>query len=334
MTKTYMNIYPKSLRGFTDYKESYLTSLEPTLFSYFDNIIQNSFFFSLTYYSGRDYAVLDNYDFDNFDYIFLLDTLDPPHYHDNAGKWEDMKSRFEPYLDKTFVVSSLYENPYFKTIHFDNFLHFVPEHFKEIKCTRNFTKKYLSYNGRPHLHRKALLTALQKNNLLKDGFVSGSVKGLLSLNLDDGISQKDYLHFNNQITTNPYYYSTPVNIVTETSISNQCVFISEKTIKAIVSKQMVMHIGNPGSFQYLTKVYGLKNYGFDFEPKIADQPFEDKIKYYCDFLKETTLDDLTSIHKEKEDILEFNKNKVFKDFKEISYNLFLTSIKKHHIINL
>lgn len=328
MTK---NVFPKSLTSFTDFKESYLCSLEPAIFSYFDNIIQNSFFLSLTQYSGgRDYTVLDNYDFDKFDYIFLLDILDPPHYHVDVGKWEDMKSRFNSYLDKTFVVSSLYENPYFKTIHFDSFLHFVPKHFKEIKCTRNFTKKYLSYNGRPHLHRKALLNALQKNNLLKDGFVTGSNE----LTLDDGIPQKDLNNFNNQITTNPYYYSTPVNIVTETSISDQCVFITEKTIKAIASKQMIMHIGNPRSFQYLTKVYGLKNYGFDFEPKIADHSFQDKIKFYCDFLKETTLDDLSSIYKDKEDILEFNKNKVFKDFKEISFNLFLTSIKKHHIINL
>lgn len=328
-----MNNYSKSLRGFTRYKESYLTSLEPTLVSYFDNFVDNSFFFSLTNFVGKDHSELDQYDFDSFDYIFMLDILDPPHYNDNAGKWEDLKSRFEPYLDKTFVVSSIYENPYFKTIHFDTFIHFVPEYFKEVKCTRNFTKKYLSYNGNPHLHRKALLTALQKNNLLKDGFVSGSVEGLLSLNLDDGISQNDYLHFNNQITTNPYYYSTPVNIVTETSISNKGVFISEKTLKAILSKQIVMHIGNPGSFQFLTKAYGLKNYGFDFEPRIT-QSFEDKIKYYCDFLKETTLDDLTNIYREKEEILEYNKNKILKEFKQISYNLFLTSLKKHHIIHL
>jgi hypothetical protein len=327
-----MNTYPKSLRGFQTYKESYLTSLEPTLFNYFNSLVDNSLFITLTNYNGKIYKELDQYDFASFNYIFLLDILDPPHYHDTVGKWDDMKHRFKDHLNKTFVVSSLYKNPYFRTIPFDNFLHYVPEFFKEVVFTRNFTKKYLSYNGRPHLHRQTLLTALHENNLIKDGFVSGRVEGLLSLNLDDGISQKDYLHYNNQITTNHYYYSTPVNIVTETSISNECVFVSEKTVKAILAKQLIMHIGNPRSYQYLTKVYGLKNYGFDFEPKIADHSFEDKIKYYCSFLKETTLDDLTAIYKEKEDILEYNKNRVLNHFKDISYNLFLTSLKKYNII--
>lgn len=329
-----MNTYPNSIKGFQTYKESYLTSLEPILFNYFNSLIDNSLFFTLTNFTTRDYyKELGNYNFDDYDYIFLLDVLDPPHYQDIDGKWDVMYDMFKPYLHKTFVVSSLYENPYFKTIHFDNFLHFVPEYFVEKKQIRTFTKKYLSYNGRPHLHRQALLTSLLKNNLIKDGFVSGNIEGLLSLSLDDGISKKDYLHFNNQITTNPFYYSTPVNIVTETSISNKCIFISEKTIKAIIAKQLIMHIGNPRSYLYLTQVYGLKNYGFDFEPKIADHTFEDKIKYYCSFLKETTLDDLISIYKEKEDILEYNKNKVLKEFKQISYNLFLTSLKKHNIIH-
>ena len=95
-----------------------------------------------------------------------------------------------------------------------------------------------------------------------------------------------------------------------------------------------MLIGNPYSYQYLTNVYGLKNYGFDFEPKLDSLGnYQDKINYYCDFLKETTLDDLISIYREKEDILEYNKNKVLKEFKQISYNLFLTSLKKHHIIH-
>lgn len=329
-----MNTYPKSLRAFQYHKESYLLSLEPTLVSYFNNLVDNSLFFTLTNYPGNNYKELDEYDFDFFNYIFLLDTLDPPHYHAKSDKWEDMKVKFRNHLNKTFVVSSLYKNPYFKTIHFDNFLHFVPEFFEEIEFARNFTKKYLSYNGRPHLHRQYLLSALQKSNLIKDGYVSGRVKGLQLLKLSDGISQKDYLDYNNQIRTNPFYYSAPVNIVTETSISADCIFISEKTIKAIISKQLIMHIGNPHSYQYLTDVYGLKNYGFDFEPRIADHSFDYKIKYYCGFLKETTLDDLTAIYKEKEDILEYNKNKVLKEFKQISYNLFLTSLKKHRIINL
>lgn len=332
-----MNTYPSSLRGFNShnsYKKSYLSLLEPTLFSYFDNLVTNSFFFSITNYNKEKYKKLDSYNFDKFNYIFILDILDPPHYQDTNGKWQDMFNRFKSYLNKTFVVSSLYENPYFNTIHFDNFLHFVPEHFVEKPEPRNFIRKYLSYNGVSHIHRQELLKSLHNNDLLKEGFVSGRVDGLLSLTLDDGISQNDYLHFNNQITTNPFYYLAPINIVTETSISNECVFISEKTIKAIISKQLIMHIGNPRSYQYLTQVYGLKNYGFDFEPKIADYSFEDKITYYCSFLKSTTIEDILTIYKEKEEILEYNKNKVLKDFKQISYNLFLTSLKKHRIINL
>ena len=329
-----MNTYPKSLVAFQYHKDSYLLSLEPTLVSYFDNFVDNSLFFTLTNYERSEYKELDQYDFDSFDYIFMLDILDPPHYHVDVGKWDDMKIKFKNQLIKTFVVSNLYKNPHFKTIHFDNFLHYVPEFFEEIEFTRNFTKKYLSYNGRPHVHRQVLLSALKKSDLLKDGYVTGRAGESQFLKLEDGVSQKDSLDYTNQIWTNPFYYSTPVNIVTETSISADCIFITEKTIKAIISKQLIMHLGNPLSYQYLTNVYGLKNYGFDFEPRIADYYFRDKIKYYCSFLKETTLEDLTNIYKEREDILEYNKNKVLKDFKQISYNLFLTSLKKHRIINL
>ena len=130
----------------------------------------------------------------------------------------------------------------------------------------------------------------------------------------------------------PAAYYAPVNLLAETSIYNNSAFITEKTLKSFISKQITMLIGNPMTYSLLTSKYGLKNYGFDFEPKLSTQSFEHKIDYYTDFLKETTLQDLVNIYKEKEDILEFNKDRIITQFKDISFNLFLTSLKKYHII--
>ena len=127
----------------------------------------------------------------------------------------------------------------------------------------------------------------------------------------------------------PAAYYAPVNLLAETSIYNNSAFITEKTLKSFISKQITMHIGNP--MILIVSKYGLKNYGFDFEPKLSTQSFEHKIDYYTDFL-ETTLQDLANIYKEKEDILEFNKDRIITQFKDISFNLFLTSLKKYHII--
>ena len=336
-----MNVFPEELRGFRgEYVNSYLCETETIFFNYLNKYVDNSFIFSLTFWYTESNQVLYDTDFSSYDYIFMLDFLDPPDY---LNKWDEVYSIFKGHLDKCYVVSCPYKNPYFKTLPFDHFFHFYSDFSTNRVYPRKHKKKFLSYNGRPHTHRIELLKYLYKKDLYKDGYVSGRLdknksysndfKSLFPMILKNDVSIKMQNQLNNQLKTTPYNYYAPVNIVTETSINADHVFCTEKLCKSIVSKQITMLIGSPLTYKYLTNVYGLKNYGFDFEPRIADYSFDYKIKYYCSFLKETTLDDLIAIYKEKEDILEYNKNKVLKEFKQISYNLFLTSLKKHHIIH-
>lgn len=337
-----MNVFPEELRGYRgEYVNSYLSDTETIFFNYLDKYVDNSFTFSLTFWNHESNQVLYGIDFSSYDYIFMLDFLDPPDY---LNKWDEVYNIFKEFSDKCFVISYPYKNPYFKTLHFDHYLHFYSDFSTNKVFPRHHKKKFLSYNGRPHTHRVELLKYLHEKDLYKDGYVSGRLdkdtsysddfKSLFPMTLKNDVSIKMQNKLNNQIKITPYNYSAPVNIVTETSINHEHIFCTEKLCKSIVSKQLTMLIGSPLTYKYLTSTYGLYNYGFDFEPRIADLEFKSKIKYYCDFLKETSLNDLVTIYREKEDLLEHNKNKVLKEFKQISYNLFLTSLKKHRIIHL
>ena len=329
---------------------------QDSLFDYLDDLVDDSLIFNITFCADKTLEVLRNTDFDEYKYIFILDIIDPPEY---LFKWGVLKTILSNHMHKTFYVSAVHKNPYFKTIYFNPFLHFGPERVVDCNIQREYRKKFLSLNGNFHSHRLKLLKYMFESDLLKEGYVSGYLDTYnpnWKRNLRDKINlsedflnifplrvNEDFLHIssmdgddsqeNSFYKTIPANYYAPVNLLAETSVYENSIFITEKTIKALISKQMLMLIGNKMSFTFLTSTYGLKNYGFDFEPKIAFSDLDFKIMYYCDFLKETTLEDLESIHREKEDVLEHNKNRVLAHFKDISFNLFLTSLKKYHIIH-
>lgn len=354
-----MNTYLDDLFKIEYYEQtSPLNGLMDSAYEHINHHVDNSLIFHVTNFRDETFEALADMNFNSFKYIFMLDSLDPPEYQ---YKWLKLSNIFKNHINKTYYVSAAHRNPYFKTIYFPSTF-FLIHRVKEGNYKREFKKKFLSFNAAPHYHRLYLLKSLYDKKLLNDGFVSGFLdtyqkdwKKLESLPTEftDSLTQ-DFLDLfpmkvqddilevgkltgsskqeNDWLLITPHNYMTPVNLVTETSIYNESVFITEKTVKPILSKQLIMLIGNPSSYNYLINQYKLRNYGFDFEPKIASKPFEDKIDYYTSFLQETTLDDLIDIHKEKEDILEYNKNHVLNHFKDISYNYFLTSLKKHGII--
>ena len=328
---------------------------QDALFNYLDDLVDNSLIFNITFCSQKTIEVLRNTDFNEYTNIFILDIIDPPEYQ---FKWDLLKSILSDHLHKTYYVSSVHKNPHFKTIYFNPFLYFGPGRLIDCDFKREYRKKFLSLNGNLHNHRAKLLKYLYKTDLLKDGYVSGyldtynphwhdNLKDNVHLS-DDFLNifplrvDEDFLHIrsmdgddsqeNSFYKTIPANYYAPVNLLAETSVYEDSIFITEKTLKAVVSKQMLMLLGNKMSYSFLTKTYALQNYGFDFEPKIALADLDFKIKYYCDFLKETSLIDLETIHREKEDVLEHNKNRMLTQFKDISFNLFLTSLRKYHII--
>ena len=57
-----------------------------------------------------------------------------------------------------------------------------------------------------------------------------------------------------QQSTVEHYSQTFVNVVTETTVDNQCVFFSEKIFKPIAFGQPFLLIGNPESLKYLKKL--------------------------------------------------------------------------------
>ena len=354
-----MNIFLDDLFDLNYFSDPniYLNRWTHKVFEHLDEYIDNSLIINVTTLQEK---TLQSLELNQYRYIFILDLVDPPHYNTHL---QILSNLFSDHLDKTYYVSCAHKNPYFKTIYFNIFLALGPEKIVELDTNRQFIKKYVSFNRNPHYHRLLLLKTLYENNLLEEGYVSGYLyannKSVFSLknypksfikdldsdflNLFPIVCKEDSLEINSEIYNDdiendfynipkPYYLS-PVSLLAETSTHNDSLFITEKSLKSLVCKQLIMPIGSPRTYEFLTKTYGLKNYGFDFEPRLTNYSSEDKIKYYCSFLKETTLDDLTAIYKQKEDILEYNKNKVLKEFKQISYNLFLTSLKKHHIIH-
>lgn len=346
-----------NLEYFSD-PSNYLTRWIRKAFECLDNYVDNSLVLNVTTLQKDTLNKIESLDLPQYKYIFILDVMDPPHYNFHL---QSLRTIFNKHLHKTFYVSCAHNNQFFKTIYFNIFLAFGPEEIIEPVISRKFLKKYVSFNHNPHYHRLLLIKTLYDNDLLNEGYVSGYLydnnkfvfssenypEELLDknfLNLFPIICEEDslnvdadnfneYLHNEFLKVPNPYY-SCPVSLLTETSINGNSIFITEKTLKSLICKQLIMLVGSPRTYEFLTKVYGLRNYGFDFEHKISHLNTEDRIAYYCSFLKETTLNDLSSIYKDKEDILEHNKNKVLTEFKQISYNLFLTSLKKHRIINL
>lgn len=335
-----------------------LKVLMDSAYEHINHYVDNSLIFHVTHFRDETLEALTHMNFNSFKYIFILDSIDPPEYQ---HKWATLSNIFKNHINKTYYVSAAHRNPYFKTIYFPATF-FGIRLIKEGNYKREFKKKFLSFNAAPHYHRLYLLKSLYDKKLLNDGFVSGFLDtyqkdwkkfeslpteftdsltqdflNLFPMKVQDDILQVSELtgsskQENDWLLITPHNYMTPVNLVTETSIYNDSVFITEKTFKPIISKQLIMLVGNPGSYNLLTNHYKLRNYGFDFEPKIASKSFEEKIDYYISFLQETTLEDLAGIHKEKEDVLMYNKNRLLNQFTDISYNYFLTSLKKHGII--
>ena len=358
-----MNVYLDRTYDITFFKQGsvWLGEYQDRLFEYLDNLVDNSLILNVTFTSPKTFKALKSQNLASYKNIFILDVVDPPEY---GLKWDKLYEILKDHINKTYYISTAHKNPHFKTLYFDSFLHFGPEKLCDANVDvdlsfRKYKKKFVSLNANPHYHRVYLVNYLFENNLLDDGYVSAHINTFMdgidwqpaNLNLSNEFLDilpislpsdmdvsfwrskfKDYTRENGYYEIIPAYLNAPVNLVTETSIYNDSIFFSEKILKPVIAKQLVMLLGSPLSYKFLTSTYKLHNYGFDFEPKISDKPFEDKVKYYCDFLKETSLQDLESIHREKEDILEHNKNVVLTQFKDISFNLFLTSLKKYNII--
>lgn len=291
----------------------------------------NSLFLVVTYYEGEFELDIDP---DQYEYIFLIDVADPPDYA--VQKWSVLAEYFKEYRDKVFCIgpeSTLYP---FSLLPINWCFVWYAKHLQEhIPVTaRYLEKKYVCMNGAHHKHRLEMLNALKHRGLLKHGHYSLYQKHSLpseetptaSRALYGTIADENHNHFP------PELFSTPINIVTETTISNQMVFLTEKTVRAIYAKQLMFHLGNPYSLKYLTNQFNLRPILFgerDFE-----RNYSAKIDTFCDYIDTFSLNKLGMIYNSHADDLAENRHILKTQSMELALNNFLTYCDKYHIIRM
>jgi hypothetical protein len=117
-----------------------------------------------------------------------------------------------------------------------------------------------------------------------------------------------------------FFYRAFWNIVTETNFYDEKLHLTEKIFKPIAIKRPFILVSSPGNLKYL------KSYGFKTFDKWIDESYDsesdhdkrlrmivDQIKKLC----QLTSDELNKMHQEMSDVLEYNHNHFFNDFKKI-----------------
>jgi hypothetical protein len=145
-------------------------------------------------------------------------------------------------------------------------LNFFKQYSNEILPTK-FTNLYLNYNRKPHAHRRLLIDALEKNNLIQYG-----CNTLGNSNYNIGDQHSDYTAYGADdvvgdvgIPNDVYslgqldvWQRSFINIVSETQYEYSTnVFLSEKIFKPIIGLRPFIINGSPGIYRWL------KQAGFD-----------------------------------------------------------------------
>lgn len=163
--------------------------------------------------------------------------------------------------------------------------------------------KFLSYNrNSSRLHRLLLVSKLYKDDILENSKVSlyeneyfddieiqnlfYTYEGLDFTYVDVVWMKKTlteiyplHLDFNNQqlaaqsdnfLSEKTHYLDTYFSLVTETSISNEWCFITEKCIRPMIGLHPFIVFGNPHTLKIL------KNYGFKTFDKIIDESYDNE----------------------------------------------------------
>ena len=206
----------------------------------------------------------------------------------------------------------------------------------------NLDKVVLCYNRRPHEYRKILVWYMLNNKMIwNNSLVSLGIKSHYSKSNFDIInaylhnnelsneiveyfeSNKEDIKFSDYSLTNHLGLSmieeehnrTFVSLVTESSIDNNVLFISEKTYKPIFAQQPFIIMGNPNTLEYLRSI-GFKTFS-DWWDESYDNELDvkkrmDKIFNIVESLCSKSLDELTQMRMDMKEILIHN------------YKLFLT----------
>jgi len=295
--------------------------VEPLFEKYFKPFFPDSLFLVL-HTNPLDISKIN---FSQYRYIFLVQVSDPADY---VGKnWKFLFENLQPYLDKTFAVCNYYSQIPFKQISIDWPLIYALNYLSPLKLNRQHIKKYMCLNNQNHPYRVEVVDALKKHGIFNDGFVS--LTGSYSLPSESSlnkVSTNVFAKFTNSSSFNPFpveFFQTPFHLVTETSLNVHQMYITEKTVKAILAKQLILHVGSPRTIEYLNKQYDL-----DIPIFLNNWLDLDEI---CNFLKRP-LDELNQLYSEHSSTLEKSKTKLQNQCNPIFDRLILNSFRKHDII--
>lgn len=204
--------------------------------------------------------------------------------------------------------------------------------------------KFLCYNrNSSRLHRLLLVSKLFKDNILDECMVSlyeneyfndidrddlfYSFEGLEFSYVDviwmkkilnekyplrlDFDNQQSAAQSDNFLSESSHYLDTYFSLVTETSISNDWCFITEKCIRPMVGMQPFIVFGNPHTLKTL------KTFGFKTFDKIIDESYDNEFDTNIRFelaynevkkLNNMPIEELHKVYHSIMDILEHNKN--------------------------
>jgi hypothetical protein len=208
------------------------------------------------------------------------------------------------------------------------------DHYKENNMQPNNlfkSKHFICMNGYSKAHRFHMVELLYVNDWHTKGYISylnrnGSDETLSTQNFQ---GQKLCLDFdseeigidNNQLLLPPQYSDACFDIVTESMVDDNGVFITEKTWKPILNKTPFIPLGPKGMCKHLEEYFGIKPYTDLFDYNFDNVDYPERLHR----IKEDNLDRLLNmdIHELNEivnsdkmqELLEYNKARMLSHYK-------------------
>ena len=219
----------------------------------------NTIYVDLTWFDQYD-----NINIDFCDLVVAVDVADPPYFFDEKVDWINKVKTKKPII----YVGPLLRDMVCPVVPFFGWLRFRPQTFKSKIKHEDF---FVSFNRKPHSHRKTYFNALKSYpDILDKGYVSFfeeiSKHEIAKLSLDSDIIKLQSLA---QKIDEKQRYSA-FEIVCETSATNYHIFLTEKFNKCIASESPLLLLGDYKTLWTLKTHYGFTDFGpddsYDLEP--------------------------------------------------------------------
>ena len=209
-----------------------------------------------------DFSIVDLTWFNQFDesifhiesdYILAIDVADPPYFLREKLRWIDK-------VKKPVIFIGPPTNEFNNVVPFLAWLRFRTQTHSQ---KQSIDKFFVSFNRKPHDHRKTFISKLQRSSFYNKGLISyhdlKPFHKIHSLDLDGDIVLLQKLA---QEIDEKQLHSF-FEIICETSPSNNHIFLTEKFNKCVASETPLFLAGCFGSLHTLKKYYGFTDFGPD-----------------------------------------------------------------------